>query len=114
MIFLLGMFWGFVESYLFVFLKELEAPNYLLGNTISHSQSVNVEINFWFILRAHAHRWIYCGDAVSLGLGKNCCKVRKSEFDHWCLSHVLCSILWILLSPVKSKSIWVVTIMHFV
>jgi hypothetical protein len=31
MIFILGTMWGFVESYLFIFLKELKAPNYLLG-----------------------------------------------------------------------------------
>ncbi|CAG7728467.1 unnamed protein product [Allacma fusca] len=36
MIFILGNMWGFVESYLFVFLKdELDAPNYLLGLTLT-------------------------------------------------------------------------------
>lgn len=32
MMLLMGSSWGFIESYLFVFLKELNAPNYLLGN----------------------------------------------------------------------------------
>lgn len=27
----LGNFWGFIESFLFLYLKELGAPNYLLG-----------------------------------------------------------------------------------
>ncbi len=31
MMFILGGIWGFVESYLFIYLKELDAPNYLLG-----------------------------------------------------------------------------------
>lgn len=30
-VFILGNFWGFIESFLFIYLKELEAPNYLLG-----------------------------------------------------------------------------------
>lgn len=31
-LFALGNFWGFIESYLFLYLKELGAPNFLLGN----------------------------------------------------------------------------------
>lgn len=34
-LFLLGNFWGFIESFLFLYLKELGAPNYLLGITIT-------------------------------------------------------------------------------
>ncbi|CAB0019753.1 unnamed protein product [Nesidiocoris tenuis] len=34
-LFLLGNCWGFIESYLFLYLKELGASNYLLGITIS-------------------------------------------------------------------------------
>lgn len=30
-LFMLGNCWGFIESYLFLYLKELGAPNYLLG-----------------------------------------------------------------------------------
>jgi hypothetical protein len=30
-LFALGNFWGFIESFLFLYLKELGAPNYLLG-----------------------------------------------------------------------------------
>lgn len=29
--FLLGNYWGYIESFLFLYLKELGAPNYLLG-----------------------------------------------------------------------------------
>lgn len=34
-LFALGNFWGFIESFLFLYLKELGAPNYLLGITIT-------------------------------------------------------------------------------
>ena len=40
MIFVLGNMWGFVESYLFVFLKDdLDAPNYLLGKQVTGNAS---------------------------------------------------------------------------
>jgi hypothetical protein len=39
-LFALGNFWGFIESFLFLYLKELGAPNSLLGKllklTFSH------------------------------------------------------------------------------
>lgn len=34
-LFFLGNFWGFIESFLFLYLRELGAPNYLLGITIT-------------------------------------------------------------------------------
>ncbi|KAK6637376.1 hypothetical protein RUM44_007792 [Polyplax serrata] len=34
-LFLLGNFWGFIESYVFLYLKELGASNYLLGITVT-------------------------------------------------------------------------------
>ncbi|XP_026284124.1 uncharacterized protein LOC113210370 isoform X1 [Frankliniella occidentalis] len=34
-LFWLGNFWGFIESFLFLYLKELGAPNYLLGITVT-------------------------------------------------------------------------------
>ncbi|XP_030030821.2 uncharacterized protein LOC115447752 [Manduca sexta] len=34
-LFALGNFWGFIESYLFIYLKELGAPNFLLGITVT-------------------------------------------------------------------------------
>lgn len=34
-LFVLGNFWGFIESFLFLYLKELGAPNYLLGNAMN-------------------------------------------------------------------------------
>lgn len=34
-LFALGNFWGFIESFLFLYLKELGAPNYLLGITVT-------------------------------------------------------------------------------
>lgn len=35
MIFIMGNMWGFVESYLFIFLDELHAPKSLLGLTLT-------------------------------------------------------------------------------
>lgn len=34
-LFLLGNFWGFIESYVFLYLKELGASNYLLGKLLT-------------------------------------------------------------------------------
>ncbi|XP_075992975.1 uncharacterized protein LOC142987902 [Anticarsia gemmatalis] len=34
-LFALGNFWGFIESYLFIYLRELGAPNFLLGITVT-------------------------------------------------------------------------------
>lgn len=34
-LFILGNLWGFIESYLFFYLKDLGAPNYLLGVTVT-------------------------------------------------------------------------------
>lgn len=34
-LFALGNFWGFIESYLFIYLKELGAPNFLLGKHLN-------------------------------------------------------------------------------
>lgn len=34
-LFLLGNLWGFIESFLFFYLKDLGAPNYLLGITVT-------------------------------------------------------------------------------
>ncbi|KAJ3640133.1 hypothetical protein Zmor_003449, partial [Zophobas morio] len=34
-LFILGNLWGFIESYLFFYLKDLGAPNYLLGITVT-------------------------------------------------------------------------------
>lgn len=35
-LFVLGNFWGFIESFLFLYLKELGAPNYLLGKFLNY------------------------------------------------------------------------------
>ena len=35
---ILGAMWGFLESFLFVFLKELNAPTYMLGKKTSMLQ----------------------------------------------------------------------------
>lgn len=34
-LFILGNLWGFIESFLFLYLKDLGAPNYLLGITVT-------------------------------------------------------------------------------
>ncbi|XP_069992367.1 major facilitator superfamily domain-containing protein 6-like [Penaeus vannamei] len=46
MVLVLGSNWGFIESYLFVFLKELKAPNYLLGLTLTVGCMVGIPVMF--------------------------------------------------------------------
>ena len=41
MMLVLGTCWGFLEAYLFIFLKELNATNYLLGNAPLNQLRVN-------------------------------------------------------------------------
>lgn len=43
-LFALGNFWGFIESFLFLYLKELGAPNYLLGISINSIDFINIII----------------------------------------------------------------------
>ncbi|XP_064113349.1 uncharacterized protein LOC135219996 isoform X1 [Macrobrachium nipponense] len=47
LILILGSNFGFIESYLFVFLKELNAPNYLLGLTMTVGCLTSVPMLFW-------------------------------------------------------------------
>ncbi|XP_042878928.1 major facilitator superfamily domain-containing protein 6-like [Penaeus japonicus] len=46
MVLVLGSNWGFIESYLFVFLRELKAPNYLLGLTLTVGCVVGIPFMF--------------------------------------------------------------------
>nr|XP_053653742.1 major facilitator superfamily domain-containing protein 6-like [Cherax quadricarinatus] len=49
-----GASWGFIESFLFVYLKELGAPNYLLGLTMTVGNLVGLPfliINDWLVER---------------------------------------------------------------
>ncbi|XP_047496052.1 major facilitator superfamily domain-containing protein 6-A-like isoform X1 [Penaeus chinensis] len=46
MVLVLGSNWGFIESYLFVFLRELKAPNYLLGLTLTVGCMVGIPVMF--------------------------------------------------------------------
>ncbi|XP_076032426.1 major facilitator superfamily domain-containing protein 6-like [Oratosquilla oratoria] len=47
MVLILGSNWGFIESYLFVFLKELNAPNYMLGLTLTVGCLVGIPMLYW-------------------------------------------------------------------
>ncbi|XP_064096935.1 major facilitator superfamily domain-containing protein 6-like [Macrobrachium nipponense] len=46
MIWVLGCNWGFIESYLFVYLIELNAPNYMLGLTLTVGCIVGVPVMY--------------------------------------------------------------------
>ncbi|KAK7080308.1 hypothetical protein SK128_013082, partial [Halocaridina rubra] len=46
MILIQGSNWGFIESYLFVYLKQLNAPNYLLGLTLTVGCIVGVPVMY--------------------------------------------------------------------
>jgi hypothetical protein len=45
-LFALGNFWGFIESFLFLYLKELGAPNSLLGMFLKLTVSLVTELHF--------------------------------------------------------------------
>ncbi|KAK7067024.1 hypothetical protein SK128_018617 [Halocaridina rubra] len=47
LILILGSNYGFIESYLFVYLKELKAPNYLLGLTMTVGCLASIPMLFW-------------------------------------------------------------------
>ncbi|KAK2714784.1 major facilitator superfamily domain-containing protein 6-A-like [Artemia franciscana] len=42
MMIVLGSMWGFIESFLFIFLKDLESPTYLLGLTVTASSITGI------------------------------------------------------------------------
>lgn len=44
-LFALGNFWGFIESYLFLYLKELGAPNFLLGKSFFIANCFCIYVN---------------------------------------------------------------------
>lgn len=55
-LFILGNFWGFIESFLFLYLKELGAPNYLLGKFFFHKYN-------WLSFNKNIYRHhYYCGN----------------------------------------------------
>lgn len=60
-LFALGNFWGFIESFLFLYLKELGAPNYLLGDlTILYSmimESLSIKPLQFFNVRYNDNCW---------------------------------------------------------
>ncbi|XP_053676976.1 uncharacterized protein LOC128727097 [Anopheles nili] len=45
-LFLLGNFWGFIESYLFVIMKSMGSPNYLLGLTYTVGTVASIPMMF--------------------------------------------------------------------
>ncbi|XP_047486779.1 uncharacterized protein LOC125037619 [Penaeus chinensis] len=47
LILIMGTNYGFIESYLFVYLKELKAPNYLLGLTMTTGCMISIPMLFW-------------------------------------------------------------------
>ncbi|XP_037073421.1 major facilitator superfamily domain-containing protein 6-A-like [Pollicipes pollicipes] len=44
---LLGSMWGFLENFLFVFLKSLQAPTYLMGLTMTVAGLASLPFNWW-------------------------------------------------------------------
>ncbi|XP_037084598.1 major facilitator superfamily domain-containing protein 6-B-like [Pollicipes pollicipes] len=44
---ILGTMWGFLESFLFVFLKGLNAPLYMLGLTLTAAGLASLPFNWW-------------------------------------------------------------------
>lgn len=51
-VFIMGSCWGFLESFLFIYLKQLHAPNYLLGLTVTVGAFIGLPFLYgsdWFV-----------------------------------------------------------------
>jgi MFS family permease len=51
-VFIMGSCWGFLESFLFIYLKQLKAPNYLLGLTVTVGALIGLPFLYssdWFV-----------------------------------------------------------------
>uniref|UniRef100_A0A6G1SMC6 Major facilitator superfamily domain-containing protein 6 n=1 Tax=Aceria tosichella TaxID=561515 RepID=A0A6G1SMC6_9ACAR len=51
-VFIMGSCWGFLESFLFIYLKQLQAPNYLLGLTVTVGALIGLPFLYgsdWFV-----------------------------------------------------------------
>lgn len=51
-VFIMGSCWGFLESFLFIYLKQLKAPNYLLGLTVTVGAFIGLPFLYgsdWFV-----------------------------------------------------------------
>lgn len=56
-VFIMGSCWGFLESFLFIHLQKLDAPNYLLGLTVSVGAFVGLPFLYeseWFVNKVGA------------------------------------------------------------
>lgn len=60
-LFILGNFWGFIESFLFLYLKELGAPNYLLGKYAREDLILEIMHVSFFGLRFYLNIFSYVG-----------------------------------------------------
>jgi len=61
-VFIMGSCWGFLETFLFVYLKELKAPNYLLGLTITVGALIGLPFLYgsdWFMKKFGAIQLLF-------------------------------------------------------
>lgn len=56
-VFIMGSCWGFLESFLFIYLQELKAPNYLMGLTVTVGAFIGLPFLYgseWFVNKVGA------------------------------------------------------------
>uniref|UniRef100_U5EED9 Putative transporter n=1 Tax=Corethrella appendiculata TaxID=1370023 RepID=U5EED9_9DIPT len=99
-LFVLGNFWGFIESFLFLYLKELGAPNYLLGITIT----VGTVSSIPFLYGAERITRI-CGhvNLIVIAFIAHACRLVGYSFienSWWCfpfeaMESLSCHLMWV-------------------
>lgn len=66
-VFIMGSCWGFLESFLFIHLQKLDAPNYLLGLTVTVGAFVGLPFLYgseWFVNKFGAVQLLICALVV--------------------------------------------------
>uniref|UniRef100_A0A1L8DEQ6 Putative transporter n=1 Tax=Nyssomyia neivai TaxID=330878 RepID=A0A1L8DEQ6_9DIPT len=99
-LFLLGNYWGFIESFLFLYLKELGAPNYLLGITIT----VGTVSSIPFLYGAERiTRWFGHVNLIIVAFFSHACRLVGYSFIEnawWCfpfeaMEALSCHLMWV-------------------
>ncbi|XP_055687030.1 uncharacterized protein LOC129792220 [Lutzomyia longipalpis] len=99
-LFMLGNYWGFIESFLFLYLKELGAPNYLLGITIT----VGTVSSIPFLYGAERiTKWFGHVNLIIVAFFSHACRLVGYSFIEnawWCfpfeaMEALSCHLMWV-------------------
>ncbi|XP_055331684.1 major facilitator superfamily domain-containing protein 6-like [Paramacrobiotus metropolitanus] len=103
-----GMMWGFLENYLFVFMKQIGSPQWLLGmtNTVSALSALPVVALSTYIIRALGHTKIVMMCCVLYGIRFLCYSFTYDPFlilPVEILEAFTTSLLWVVTSVYCGK-----------